>query len=109
MKNAYIYQSIIERYSDEQFLRVGKEDEHEFDEAVIGVEEKSMRLIYSTKKMIRILMSQMKVTKKEADEGKTNGITVSELKRSMAQEHFEFNIAGSYLGEKTPIWCEDDF
>jgi len=26
-----------------------------------------------------------------------------------AYEHFEFNIAGSYMGEKTPIWCYDNF
>jgi len=22
-------------------------------------------------------------------------------------EHFEFNIRGSYVGEQTPIWCDD--
>ena len=26
-----------------------------------------------------------------------------------AWEHFAFNIAGSYVGEKTPIWCYDLF
>jgi len=26
-----------------------------------------------------------------------------------AYEHFEFNVKGSYVGEQTPIWCEDDF
>ena len=24
-------------------------------------------------------------------------------------EHFEFNVWGYYMGEKTPIWCEDMF
>jgi hypothetical protein len=24
-----------------------------------------------------------------------------------ALEHFEFNIRGSYVGEQTPIWCDD--
>jgi hypothetical protein len=26
-----------------------------------------------------------------------------------AIEHFEYNIRGGYVGEKTPIWCQDDF
>ena len=26
-----------------------------------------------------------------------------------AVEYFEFNMRGSYMGEKTPIWCQDDF
>lgn len=24
-----------------------------------------------------------------------------------AVEYFEFNVSGSYVGEKTPIWCDD--
>jgi hypothetical protein len=26
-----------------------------------------------------------------------------------AIEYFEFNMRGSYVGEQTPIWCQDDF
>jgi hypothetical protein len=26
-----------------------------------------------------------------------------------AIEFFDFNISGSYVGEKTPIWCYDEF
>jgi hypothetical protein len=26
-----------------------------------------------------------------------------------AIEYFEYNVSGSYVGEKTPIWCEDLF
>jgi hypothetical protein len=22
-------------------------------------------------------------------------------------EHYYYNVVGSYVGEKTPIWCED--
>jgi len=25
-----------------------------------------------------------------------------------AIEHFEFNMRGGYVGEQTPIWCQDD-
>jgi hypothetical protein len=24
-----------------------------------------------------------------------------------ALEHFDFNVSGSYVGELTPIWCDD--
>ena len=61
-----------------------------FDEAIIGVDEKDMRLIYSVSKCIDIL--------------KKDGMNYDE-----AIEFFDFNISGSYVGEKTPIWCYDEF
>jgi len=75
---------IIERYEDETFLKADG-----FDEAIIGVDETTMRLIYSVRKCIEILMRDMS----EED----------------AMEYFSFNVSGSYVGEKTPIWCTDDF
>lgn len=59
-----------------------------FDEAIIGIDEHSMRLIYSISKCIEILSRDM--TEEEAI------------------EYFDFNVAGAYFGEKTPIWCRDD-
>lgn len=32
-----------------------------------------------------------------------------EMSYDDALEHFNFNISGSYVGEKTPIWCEDNY
>lgn len=26
-----------------------------------------------------------------------------------AIEYFSFNVSGGYVGEKTPIWCQDNF
>ena len=75
---------IFERYEDELFLKADG-----FDEAIIGVDENTMRLISSVKKCIEILMLDMS----EED----------------ALEHFNYNVRGSYVGEKTPIWCSDDF
>jgi hypothetical protein len=75
---------ILENYPDESFLKADG-----FDEAIIGVEESSMRLIYSVSKCIEILMRDM------SDED--------------ALEHFYYNVSGSYVGEKTPIWCADVF
>jgi len=75
---------IIEQYEDETFLKADG-----FDEAIIGVDETTMRLIYSVKRCIEILMRDMS----EED----------------SMEYFSFNISGGYVGEKTPIWCEDNF
>ena len=75
---------IIENYPEEKFLTADG-----FDEAIIGIDTSSMRLIYSVSKCIEILMKDMI----EED----------------AIEYFEYNVAGSYMGEKTPIWCYDDF
>ncbi len=77
-------EQIIERYPDEEFLKADG-----FDEAIIGVDETSSRLIYSVKKCIKILMEDMS----EED----------------ALEHFSYNVFGAWVGEKTPIWCDDNF
>lgn len=60
-----------------------------FDEAVIGIDGQTYRLIYSVKKCIEILKAEMP--------------------EEEAVEFFTFNISGSYVGEKTPIWCFDYF
>ena len=61
-----------------------------FDEAVIGVvygvEPKA---VYSVQKIIDILIEE------------------DEMDIADAIEHFEYNIAGSYMGEKTPIYVYD--
>ena len=75
-------ESILEKYQDETFLKADG-----FDDAILGVDESSMRLIYSISKCIDILMEDM------SDED--------------ALEHFYYNVSGSYMGEQTPIWCDD--
>jgi len=77
-------EGILEYYPDESFLKADG-----FDSAVIGVEIPSMRLIYSVTKVIETL------------------ITEDEMSLEDAMEHYEFNIRGSYVGELTPIWCDD--
>jgi len=77
-------QVITEQYQDESFLKADG-----FDEAIIGVDETSMRLIYSVSKCIQILCKDMN----EED----------------AMEYFSYNVSGAYVGEKTPIWCYDNF
>lgn len=75
-------ESILEKYPDETFLKADG-----FDDAILGVDESSMRLIYSISKCIDILMEDM------SDED--------------ALEHFYYNVSGSYMGEQTPIWCDN--
>ena len=73
---------IIENYSEETFLIADG-----FDEAVIGFEAKSGRLIYSSKTCLEILVEE--------------GMSYDD-----ALEHFEYNVTGSYVGEQTPIFME---
>lgn len=80
-----ILESLIEIYPDEELLIADG-----FDEAVIGIEENTMRIIYSVSKCLEII--------------EANGMPEEE-----ALEHFYFNVHGSYVGDKTPIFCFDEF
>lgn len=75
--------NIIEKYPDEEFLIADG-----FDDAIIGVDELSMRLIYSVSKCIDILIN--------------TGMTDED-----ALDYFFFNVSSAYIGNKTPIWCFD--
>ena len=77
-------QSILDTYEDEKFLTMDG-----FDEAVIGVETATMRLVYSQSKIMEILKRDM-----------------SEID---AIEHFSFNIECAFVDEKQPIICDDVF
>ena len=57
-----------------------------FDDAIIGTHDEIV--VYSKTKCIEILMEDMD----EED----------------ALDHYYFNVVGSYVGEKTPIFVEDD-
>ena len=76
-------ENIMDNYPEEDFLIADG-----LNDAIIGVDEKSMRLIYSVSSVIDILMQQ--------------GMSDTD-----SLEYFYFNIDGAYMGEKTPIWCHD--
>jgi hypothetical protein len=76
-------EALIEAHPDTEFLIADG-----FDEAIIGYHPGSERLIYSTAKAIQILIS----------EG---------MDEEDALEHFYYNVEGSYVGDKTPIWSDD--
>ena len=77
-------QHILENYPDEKILTADG-----FDDAVIGIDEHSMRLIYSVAKCIEILMEDDEMTEEEAI------------------DYFYYNVHSAYVGESTPIWCVD--
>lgn len=80
-----ILEALIEIYPDEDLLIADG-----FDEAILGIEENTMRVIYSVSKCLEIIEAE--------------GMPEQE-----ALEHFYFNVQGSYVGEKTPIFCFDEF
>jgi hypothetical protein len=76
-------EALIEAHPDTEFLIADG-----FDDAIIGYHPGSERLIYSISKSIQILI----------EEG---------MSEEDAMEHFYYNVEGSYMGEKTPIWSDD--
>jgi hypothetical protein len=58
-----------------------------FNDAIIGIDTQSYRVIYSYRICLEILRKDMT----EAD----------------AIEYFDFNIRDAYIGDKTPIICDD--
>lgn len=58
-----------------------------FDEAVIGYDYQTERLIYSYNKCLDILMQDETMSYEDA------------------VEWMGYNVMDSYVGDKTPIWC----
>ena len=79
-------EGIVESYYEDEILKADG-----FDSAVIGIDVNSLRLIYSVKKCIEILVNEESMSYEDAI------------------EHFDYNVSSSYVGEKTPIWCQDMF
>ena len=81
-------EKIIEKYYDKDILKADG-----FDEAIIGVSEdfdQPLKLIYSVSKCLEILEQH-------------------DMDEFDAMEYFTYHISGAYVGEKTPIWCWDNF
>lgn len=65
-----------------------------YDDCVLGFDyswDGVIRLIYSVDAIIKKLINEDEMTEEDAI------------------EHFEYNMRGGYVGEQTPIWCQDDF
>lgn len=72
--------TIIELNPEESFLKADG-----FDNAIIGYEPSSMRLIYDIDIMEQILANE--------------GMDIEDI-----IEHLDYNVFGSYVGKKTPIY-----
>lgn len=80
---------ILEQWPEASFLKADG-----YDDCILGYEynwDGNMRLIYS----IRAILDKL--------------VTEDEMSEEDAIEHFEYNMRGGYVGEQTPIWCQDDF
>lgn len=71
---------ILDYYPEEELLKADG-----FDDAVIGIDPESMRLVYDRNKMFDILVKQ-------------------DMSMEEAVEYLEFNTFCAYVGEKTPIY-----
>lgn len=57
-----------------------------FDDAILGIDSKSFRVIYDADEMVEILME---------DEG---------MSEEDALEHLDFNVFNAWIGDQTPIY-----
>jgi len=64
-----------------------------FEDAIIGVAydktTSTYKLVYSKTKCLEILITRDKMSKEEAE------------------EYFDFNVEGAYVGDATPIYVDD--
>jgi len=81
-------EQIVDWYPDEELLSADG-----FEDCVIGVIYDGNlgvhKLVYSRSKCIELLITRDKMCKEEAE------------------EYFDFNVEGAYMGEKTPIYVDD--
>ena len=75
----------LDEYPDQTFIVAD-----DLDDAVIGLDVQSSRVIYSVRKCLEILVA--------------SGMTAED-----AEEHFDFNIRGAFISPAPPIWCDDEW
>lgn len=75
-------EQLFEYYEDEYFVFADG-----YEEAIIGVQEPSMKVVYDEDKCIEILVS--------------DGMDIDD-----AREYFEYNTKGAFIGDRTPIFIK---
>jgi hypothetical protein len=76
-------EQILEIYPEEEILKADG-----FDDAVIGIEQTRLRLVYDIDKMRTILIDG-------------EGMTFEE-----AMEYLDYNVFGAYVGDNTPLYIQ---
>lgn len=79
-----LVKKILDDYAGEELVFANG-----FDSAVLGIEMDSLRIIYSIRKCLNVLMRHSDLTYEEA------------------LDFFDSKISNVDLGPKTPIWCDD--
>ena len=69
------------------FIGGSQADIKKYEQAIIGQDDASLRIVYSADKIIEILSEEM--TPEEAE------------------EFYEYNILGAYMGDMTPIYVSE--
>jgi hypothetical protein len=77
-------EKLIELYPESKFSFADG-----FDDAILGVEEDTDKVIYSVEKCLLILSKDMSYDD--------------------ARDYFEYNVKGSKGGIINVVWCEDEF
>jgi len=80
--NMTIKEKILEYYPEEALLTADG-----FDDAIVGICNSSMRIVYDVDLMLEVLV----------DEG---------MDPDDAIEHLEYNVFYAYVGEQTPIYLQ---
>jgi hypothetical protein len=76
-------EQILEIFPEEELLKADG-----FDDAIIGVEQTQLRLVYDIDKMRNILIEK-------------EGMTFED-----AMEYLDYNVFGAYVGEQTPLYVQ---
>ena len=69
------------------FIGSTQADIKKYEQAIIGQDDASLRIVYSANKIVEILSKEM--TPEEAE------------------EFYEYNILGAYMGDMTPIYVSE--
>ena len=69
------------------FIGGSQADIKKYEQAIIGQDDASLRIVYSANKIVEILSEEM--TPEEAE------------------EFYEYNILGAYMGDMTPIYVSE--
>ena len=69
------------------FIGSTQADIKKYEQAIIGQDDASLRIVYSANKIVEILSEEM--TPEEAE------------------EFYEYNILGAYMGDMTPIYVSE--
>lgn len=95
---------IIEKYPEDEFSFADG-----FDDAILGVDDDKMVIVYSSKKALEIIFNGISESEVElTNEDIESGYTVDGKKMEIANEQFQFNVKGT-KGKGLPVWIDDEF